>query len=149
MPRNIDLPFRFNISLRIYSGKLPPAAVSKILEIDATRLVATEAQADDEGGTKFYIGKLNGWFLESEGRVESLRPREHLDYFIRIIPQLSERLPKVLAHEGARADWNVVVWSEDGSDVLLTATDLQALAALNIPLNLSYRAYGDQTEVGE
>ncbi|WHI45930.1 DUF4279 domain-containing protein [Microbulbifer sp. TRSA001] len=69
------------ITLRIYCGEISPDVVTEILGIKAS--------------DKIYKGKtvngrkrpaiLNGWFLTSEGKVDSLDSRAHLHWLFRLI----------------------------------------------------------------
>jgi hypothetical protein len=142
----LDLPIRFNIALRIYSGDMTPNLVSAALAIDATSAVSVKPIAEPLGCDRFRLGKLNGWFLSSEGRVESRDPRQHLDWFFDRIESIRAKLIPLLQAPDVRAEVSTIVWSKNGSHLLLTHGDVSKLAALGIPVWFSYAAYGDDEE---
>lgn len=63
-------------TLRIYSQTVVPDEITRALELQPTRSLR---QGELRGGKP---SNLNGWFLSSEGRVESRDLRRHLDWLL-------------------------------------------------------------------
>jgi Domain of unknown function (DUF4279) len=72
------------VTLRIYPESLDPAEVTKRLRIEPTDW-QRRGESRKPGGRP---AKLHGWFLSSDGEVESRDVRLHLDWLLsRIAPQ--------------------------------------------------------------
>jgi len=80
-------------TLRLYPGTITPAEATARLRIDPT-----ESQLTTCTGRP-----LHGWFLSTEGVLESKDVRRHIDWLLdRIEPSAAEL--QALVREGARAD---------------------------------------------
>ncbi len=66
------------VTLRVYTGDMEPEFVSRILEITPSDTVTKGKVA--KGRKKPAI--VNGWFLSSEGYIESLDSRRHIDWSV-------------------------------------------------------------------
>jgi hypothetical protein len=142
--RNLQFPIRFCITLKIYPGSLQPNEVSKLLDIDATTAVSREQMDEPLGAYGFRIGKVNGWFLESEKRVESRDPRKHLDWFLQHVERLRNKLGDLLSRPNCKACIDVIAWSADGGlAYTLHPPDLACLASLGVPVCFSFADYPD------
>jgi hypothetical protein len=140
--RNLRLPIRFCITLKIYPGSLQPNQVSSLLGMDATSAVSREPMGEPLGSYAFRMGKHNGWFLESEKRVESRDPRAHFDWFLRQVSPLRTKIADVLKGPDCKAYIDVIAWSEDGGlDYVISPDDLSCLASLEIPVCFSFANY--------
>jgi len=142
--RNLGVPMRFCIKLRIYPGSLQPNQVSEILGVDATSVVSPEPMHEPVGAFEFRLGKHNGWFLESEKRVGSRDPRRHLEWFLQQVAPLRNKLADLLNRPNCKAYVDVIAWSEDGGlAYTLDPSDLACMALLGIPICFSFADYPD------
>lgn len=64
-----------HVTLRIYSEKLNPLEITRILKIQPT---STQNIGDKASKTRNV--KINGWFLESENNISSNDARAHIDF---------------------------------------------------------------------
>jgi hypothetical protein len=143
-PKNLRIPIRFCLTLKVYAGALQPNQVSRILGLDATSAVSSEAMDEPMGAHDFRIGKVNGWFLESEKRVESRNPRKHLEWFLWQLEPLRNKLADILKRPDCKACIDVIAWSEDGGlAYTLDPSDLACLASLGVPVCFSFADYPD------
>lgn len=140
------LPIRFTITLRIYSGAIPPNQVSAMLGIDATSAVGVEPLSEPLGTQIFRLGKLNGWFLESEEHVENRDPRNHIHWFLERVGSIQPKLAEFLKLPEVRAEISITIWQKDGGNLLLNPSDISGLSALGLPVWLSFADYGDDEE---
>lgn len=142
--RNLQLPIRFCITLKIYPGSLQPNQVSTLLGIDATSAVSPEPMDEPLGTHAFKMGKHNGWFLESEKRVESRDPRKHLEWFLRQWKPLRNKLADLLKQSDCKARIDVIAWSDDGGlAYTLDPENISSLASLGVPVCFSFADYPD------
>ena len=142
--RNLRVPIRFCLTLKIYPGSLQPDQVSRLLGVDATSAVSREPMDELLRSNDYRIGKLNGWFLESEKRVESRDPRKHLEWFLEQIGPLRSKLADLLNQPECKAYLDVIAWSEDGDlAYTLDPSDLSCLASLGVPVCFSFADYPD------
>jgi len=140
------LPIRFTITLRIYSGPIPPNQVSAILGVDATSAVGIEPSSEPLGAKTFRLGKLNGWFLASEEHVENRNPRDHIDWFVARVGSIQPKLAEFLKLPDVRAEISITIWKKDGGDLLLNPSDISVLSALGLRVWFSFANYGDDEE---
>ncbi len=88
-------------TLRIYSGRLTPAEVTSRLGVEPSR-----SQRKGDALTKSkqpVLAKMHGWFLTSEGAIESRDVRRHLDW---LLEQLGPRVDAIrsLQSDGCSMD---------------------------------------------
>jgi len=144
-PGNLDHPIRFAISLRIFSGDIPPHEVSARLGLDATSAVGRDPMPDPQRALNFRMGEKNGWFLESEAGVDSRDPREHIDWFHEQIAILQPGLAVLMKEEGVRAEVSIIIWSDSGGAHLhLAPPDINGFFALGLPVAISFADYPDR-----
>ena len=68
-----------HVWLRVMHEQLDLAEISRLLEIEPTKIqVAGDRVSDTSGRTR----KYSGWFLESEGQVESRDSRDHFAWLL-------------------------------------------------------------------
>ena len=143
--RNLDLPIRFAISLRVFSGDIPPHEVSARLGLDATSAVGRGPMPDPQRALNFRMGEKNGWFLESEAGVDSRVPREHIDWFNEQIAILQPGLAALMKEEGVRAEISIIIWSDNGGAHLhLAPFDINGFFVLGLPVAISFSDYPDR-----
>jgi hypothetical protein len=142
--RNLNIPIRFCLTLKVYPGALPPNQVSTMLGLNATSAVGSQPMDEPLGTYDFKIGKVNGWFLESEKRVQSRDPRKHLEWFLQQIEALRNKLADLLSRPDCKAYIDVIAWSADGGlAYTLDPSDLACLASLGVPVCFSFADYPD------
>lgn len=135
---------RFCITLKIYPGSLQPNQVSRLLGMDGTSAVSREPMKEPLGAYDFRLGKHNGWFLESEQRVESRDPRAHVDWFLRQVKPLQSKIADLLNRPDCKAYLDVIAWSENGGlAYTLDPSDLSCLGSLGVPVCFSFADYPD------
>ena len=145
IPRNFDLPIRFAIALRVYSGKITPSEVSERLGLDATSAVGRESMPEPLRAHNFRVGEQNSWFLESEVGVESRDPRQHIDWFLEQISVLQPGLAVLLQEKDVRADISIIIWSDNGgAHLYLAPADINGFFALGLPVAISFADYPDR-----
>jgi hypothetical protein len=120
-----------------------PSRVTELLGVSPTRqVVAGEVSPPNSLGRK-RVGKINGWFLSSEGHVESKDVRRHLDWLLAKLQQNPEALRKLQSAPGVRMSVECVWWSRYGDGgPTLWPEQMQALAALNLECGFDFAYYG-------
>src|ERR1700722_5451814 len=128
------LPIRFNIALRIYSGAIPPNRVSAKLGIDATSAVSIEPMSEPLGTQLFRLGRVTGWFVETEEQVETRDPRSHINGFLAKVGSIQPKLTEFLTLPETRAEISITIWEKTGGKLLLNPSDIAQLSALGLPV---------------
>lgn len=72
------------VTLRIYHDSADPASVTAALALDPTDSQRVGESYERRGVTRTY--PLSGWFLCSEGHVESYDTAKHLDWLLQQLP---------------------------------------------------------------
>jgi Domain of unknown function (DUF4279) len=129
--------------LRIYSGEMAPAEVDEFLGVRSTSHVTKgETRTNSIGRTR--VGKLNAWFLSSEGRVQSLDLRRHLDWLLSIIKPAEERIAALQDKSDVTMYVECIWWAKDGGGgPTLWPVQLRALADLNLECRFAFADYSD------
>lgn len=144
-PRDLDHPIRFAISLRVFSGDIPPHEISARLGLDATSAVGRDPMPEPKRALNFRVGEKNGWFLESETGVDSRDPREHIDWFHEQIAIMLPGLATLMKEDGVRAEVSIIIWSDNGSAHLhLAPFDINGFFVLGLPVAISFSDYPDR-----
>jgi len=131
--------------LRIYCGAMHPSAVSNLLGTKPTSQVVLGEPIISL--RKVPIGKLNGWFLSSEGNVESKDIRRHLDWLIARLKPSSEVLRELQTKPDVRMSVNCIWWSRYGDGgPTLWPEQMRVLADLNLECSFSCAYYGDDDD---
>ena len=130
--------------LRVYSGDVPPTEVNQMLGIAPTDYVQKgEAKTNSLGRTR--IGQLNGWFLSSEGKLESRDLRRHLDWLVAILEPRSEALTSLQHLPGVSMNVTCIWWARDANGgPTLWPRHMRALADLNLECAFQLAFYDDQ-----
>lgn len=120
------------IRLMIYPKDTHPAEISKLLNIEPTSInVVGEIVTNSRGKSREI--KNSGWFLSSEGLVDSKDLREHIDWFIKKISPFSENLKKIQEVKNIKMTLKCIWFSKFGhSGPVLWPEQMQALASLNL-----------------
>lgn len=88
------------VTLRVYHESADPASVSSALRLEPSKSQRVGESYERRGVTRRY--KLSGWFLCSEGRVESYDTAKHLDWL------LQQLQPRQQAFDTLRAQgWRI------------------------------------------
>ncbi len=112
-------------TLRIYTGEMLPARVSAVLRLEPSELLLK-----DEGRAR-----LNGWFLSSKGRVESLDVRHHVDWLLDQIVPVQTELRELQSQPGAWMDVFCYWRSTQGhGGPSLNPKQMRLLADLNLQI---------------
>lgn len=67
--------------LRVYPGDLDPVAITSKLGVEPTSSRTVGTTHEDSEGTEVTV-PTSSWFLSSEGHVDSLDLRRHLDWLL-------------------------------------------------------------------
>ena len=133
--------------LLIYPKELHPDEVTKIMGIEPTqRNVAGEVNINSIGRKR--VTKNNGWFLSSEGSVDSLDVRRHLDWLIAQIESKSEALEKIQSLPEVKMSVNCAWYlrSETGGGPTIWPEQMAALARLNLELSFDIYFFPDEDD---
>lgn len=130
-------------TLRIYGHDLDPSQITNRLGIEPTR--------SQRGGEVFTnsigqqrIANLGGWFLSSEGQVDSRDLRRHLDWLLNLLGPRAEALRSIQAIDGVWMDVNCIWWSKHGDGgPTLSPEQVRGLADLDLECGFEIAFYGE------
>ncbi|MBK8252693.1 MAG: DUF4279 domain-containing protein [Polyangiaceae bacterium] len=120
------------VTLRIYPGTLSPHEVTGRLGIAPSQMnLVGEVHRNSLGRER--VAKVNGWFLSSEGSVQSLDVRRHLDWLLaRLLPK-AEQLFELQNRADVRMAVNCAWYSRSGhGGPTLWPEQMRHLADLNL-----------------
>lgn len=120
-------------TLCIYSGDADPSVVTKRLGIEPS---SSQRRVDAEAleSAKSKRAAVNGWFLESQGLVESRDSRRHIDWLLDRVEAKADAL-RSLQELGCRTEISCFWMSQEGhGGPALTPIQMQRLAQLNLEL---------------
>lgn len=133
--------------LLIYCGAMHPSAVSNLLGMEPTSEVVLGEPGRTNSLGKAPIGRLNGWFLSSEGSVESQDTRRHVDWLIAKLKPSSGVLRELQAKPDVRMSVDCIWWSRYGDGgPTLWPEQMRALADLNLECSFSFSDYSEDTD---
>ena len=78
------------VTLRVFSDAQPPDFVSNFLKLTPSRV-----QVKGEELGKKSICTSNGWFLSSEGAVNSKDARRHIDYLLDLVLPVKDKIDEL------------------------------------------------------
>lgn len=134
---------RTDASLRIYSEEMTPLQITELLGMSPTSSVTKGQRIPTMFSDQFRLGKLNGWFLSSEGVVESKDLRRHLDWLLDRLDRSAEELAKLQERQGVRMCVYCIWWSKyGGGGPSLWPEQMRQLAALNLECCFDFQHYG-------
>jgi hypothetical protein len=124
-----------------------PDTVSKVLGIEPTKTSEKGKTYPPNSLGRQRIGKLNAWFLSSEGKVDSRDLRRHLDWLLTAIAPKKDKLIHLQGTVGLSMCISCVWWSRSGGGgPTLWPAQMRAMADLNLECTFSFGYYGsDQT----
>jgi hypothetical protein len=130
--------------LRIYSGSMPPAEVTRILGISPTGTVTFGEVSPPNSLGRTRTGKVNGWFLSSEQAVASRDLRNHLDWLVAMVSPAQLGLQTPQDTPGVKMYVACVWWSkEGGGGPTLWPEQMSGLARLNLECSFDFQYYGE------
>lgn len=121
--------------LLVYPGNLPPTEITNRLQIEPSEMSAAGEEKTSKGGRR-RIAKNSVWSLSSEGHVQSLDVRRHLDWLLaRLAPQ-AESLAELQNIAGVRMSVNCAWYSRVGhGGPTLWPEQMKQLADLNLEVS--------------
>lgn len=145
-PINDDYPTceRTSAELRIYTGSFDPTEVTTHLRIEPSQ-VQKLGEVRKGFRSRERTIKLGGWFLSSEGQVQSRDLRRHLDWLLeRLMPAKADL---ILFQEQGNIQMGVhcIWWSVAGEGgPTLWPEQMRALADLNLECSLDVAFFGSE-----
>ena len=125
---------------RVISENLDPTEITKILGIEPTR-VQRAGEPRTPGKPEIY--KESGWFISTEGFLESLDCRDHLDWILERLASKQKEI-KTLQDRGCWVDVSVMWDSRYGHDgPTLSPENLMGLSRLGIEVWFDIYFTGD------
>lgn len=122
------------VTLRLYSLTATPEEISSALGIEPTRVLRM-SEVRNPQGRRPVTQKQNGWFLSSEGHVQSRDVRRHLDWLLDQISKADSTLKRLTDTQvgGVRADVACVWFSRSGhGGPTLSPSQMLRLGALGL-----------------
>ncbi len=119
-------------TLLIYPEQVSPYEVTERLGLEPTRLNVVGEEHVNRLGRRRVV-KINGWFMSSEGRVESLDVRRHLDWLLAKIGPKTEELLDLQSVPGVKMSVACAWYSRSGhGGPTLWPEQMRALADLSL-----------------
>jgi hypothetical protein len=125
---------RTYVTLRVYSDTIPPEEISSSLGLTPTS-TQHKGRVRNPHGRRPIVQKLHGWFLSSEGRVESRDVRRHLDWLLDQISGAADELTRLTnsVTGGTRADISCAWFSAFGhGGPTLSPSQMERMGTLGI-----------------
>lgn len=98
------------VTLRIYSDKINSKKITEYLNIEPTKVFDKKDYSKNDLSSK---KEFNGWFLSSEGVIDSKDFRRHLDYLLDILLPHKLKIKKI-ASDSVKIDFCCYWKSKDG-----------------------------------
>jgi len=134
---------RTHAVLRIHCGQLSPIRVTEILGLEPTESVKKGVAGKPNKLGLSPIGKVNLWMLDSEGHVDSLDLRDHIDWLLDRIESSSSNLLALRA-QGVVMDVWTIWWSKNGDGgPTIWPSQMRRLALLDLELSIGFSFYGN------
>ena len=130
-------------TLRIYGDDLDPAIVTERLGILSTSSQKKGETRTNSLGRQRTI-KIGGWFLSSEGNVQSKDLRHHLDWLLGQILPRADALRVLQEMDGITMNVNCIWWSAaGGGGPTLWPEQMRGLADMNLECSFDFSFYGE------
>jgi hypothetical protein len=131
---------------QIYSDCLVPDKI--------TELLAVEPTSGQEKGRRYTnsigrqrTGKMNAWFLSSEGKTSSLDLRRHLDWLLDKLEPSATKIRELQRMHAVRMSINCIWWSAHATGgPTLWPEQMRRIADLNLECCFDISFYGDEEE---
>lgn len=123
------------VTLRIYTGEMAPEFVTKILGVSPSDILTKGKVV--KGRKRPAI--LNGWFLSSQDKIESLDSRRHIDWLLQHFDGKDELLRKVVAESDEA--YVSVYWSSKSGHGGPQLSQNQMAGLLRLGLDIDHDIY--------
>ena len=132
--------------LRIYGDKLDPGSITAVLGIEPTDSQSKgEIKKNSRGVGR--EAKIAGWFLSSEGHVQSKDVRKHLDWLLAKLLPVKDKLHAIQETEDLVMGVTCVWWSVGGDGgPTLWPEQMSLLAELNLECGFEVAFYEDEIQ---
>ncbi len=131
-------------TLRIYPGDVDPAAIISLLGIEPSGWQRRGEVPERPSRLLREVAPINGWFLESEGQVDSRDSRRHINWLLDRLEPKAETI-RSLQEMGCRMDISCYWLSRNGhGGPSIPPTQMRRLAELGIELWFDF--YGPYEE---
>lgn len=132
--------------LRVYGDALDPKVIATRLGIEGS-----SAQKKGEVRKGFHdrerVVRIGGWFLSSEGEIDSKDVRRHLDWLLKLIMPRADALRSLQQQEDLRMNVTCIWWSAHGQGgPTLWPEQMRALSDLNLECSFDLSFYGPEDE---
>jgi hypothetical protein len=128
---NYESCYETFVTLRIYSDTIIPNEITNFLQFEPTESVT---KGEVYGINSKKIREINGWFLTSEGFVNSKDCRRHFDFLADKIMPIKNKL-KALQNKDCEIDISCFWSSENGqSGPTLSPKQIKKLAELELEI---------------
>jgi len=142
---NCETCERTVVELRVYSEKLTPAAMSRILGLSPT-VGATKGELL-KSGSRQRLGPVNSWILSSELKVDSKDARRHLDWLLDQLLPVADALRALGQNPQITLFVTCIWWSAfGGGGPIFWPEQLQRLGELGLELEIDFAFFGDDSE---
>jgi len=131
--------------LRIYGNHLDPRSITSRLGIEPTSSQKKGEAIPNSRGSVRNV-KIGGWFLSSEGHVQSKDLRKHLDWLLQQLIQIKYELHVVQESEGIVMTVNCVWWSSGAGGPTLWPEQMCLLSELNLECTFELAFCGDEEQ---
>ena len=133
-------------TLLIYPEAVSPHEVTERLGLEPTRLNVVGEEHVNRLGRRRVV-KINGWSMSSEGRVESLDVRRHLDWLLEKIGPKAKELLDLQSVPGVKMSVACTWYSRSGhGGPTLWPEQMRALADLNLECSFDIYFLPDDDE---
>ncbi len=135
--------------LRIYGHRLDPGSITTLLGIEATNSQSKgEIKKNSRGVGR--EAKIGGWFLSSEGHVQSKDVRRHLDWLLARLFPVKDKLRAIQEAEDVVMAVTCVWWSAAGDGgPTLWPEQMSLLAELNLECGFEVAFYEEEIQSRE
>lgn len=136
-------------TLVISSGSIHPDDVSRRLGVRSTTSCVRGGRVVTSLG-RVRIDSRNVWCLSSEGLVDSMDLRDHVDWLLRKISPAADALLRLQEESGVSMGVDCICWSLGGGvGGVLWPEQMRGLADLNLECAWAFSFYGEDEESSE
>lgn len=133
------------VSLFVYPGDVSPHDVSLMLGIEPSKVHVRGEEVTGKLFGRTRVIKVNGWFLESEGKVASLDVRHHLDWLLPPLFRKKKELLQLQSVPGLKMGINCIWYSRFGhGGPTLWPEQMLTLAELNLECSFDVYFHADE-----
>jgi len=129
--------------LRVYGNELDPKIITEILGVTPSSIQKKGEKRTNSFG-RTVVFKTGGWFLSSEGRVQSKDVRRHLDWLLEQLVPVKDQLSNIQETSGITMNVYCIWWSTGDGGPTLWPEQMRSLADLNLECAFDISFYGDE-----